>query len=415
MTHAFIATLPTEPAHRLIAIKQQAAALYNKGASGLADNDDALIDALVEEAARTQRRIDLAGVAKTASGGPIRWQELDGTPISGSHAPAGEVAKNAPTAAFRKAMSTALERDPSALRLKSGILPASGSTTRFEYADALVEGRTGPLTIAALATRIASAAPSGQVLVQTARTNNAASVPVGGYKPESAYTVSPVTWRAYALAHVLVLPNSYLADYSGLAEFVGNELGFGLATALDAALVNGTTDEEGAVVAGLYTTGNGIPVQAFASSALVSIRTALTALEQAGVDDGVSIVLAPSDWQAIEMLQLAGTGGYLFGSSVPGQPAPRLLFGRPVVLSSAVPVGKALVGAFASLLLFERQVITIEAFASGMAREASGTGGSATPASDLARRNETLIRAEGRWGQMIQTPTDFRLVNLAGS
>lgn len=178
-------------------------------------------------------------------------------------------------------------------------------------------------------------------LRQTVRTNNAAPVAVGGTKPTSVFTLERVTGELEVVAHLSeAIHEPWLSDAPALDQFVQTEMVDGIGAALDDQILNGTGVSP--ELAGIIATGTG--TQAYATSPIVTIRTAIAQLEAAGLAAS-AIILASSDWLAIETATVTG-GAYLLGDAATGAPLDRIkrtLWGVPVVVSAAHTAGTAVV------------------------------------------------------------------------
>lgn len=412
MTHSFISALPTAPADRLTAIRAKAQELHAKPDSDFTEDDVTLTRELASAFKRADAARSLEAFTGSAGGSTSTFRDGQWTaePLQTSHAKGVVEPRAQQAAAFTKAMSEALEKNPANLRTKAGVLPSSGTATAFSFGGPLIASPRGPLTVSDLVQRTPTDSPSGTVLVQTLRQNNAASVPVGGYKPSSNYELRPRTWHVATVAHVLVTARQYLADYANLADFLGAELAFGLALMLDAAILNGTTDEEGNAAPGLLSPATAVPSTTFTTDALTTLRASIGDLDQSGITPS-AMVLNPADYQALELLK-DDQGRFLL-PQVPTERAPRTVWSVPVVLSNGIPSGSALVGDFGQAAVMDREQVRIEAFEQGAANEASGSGSSRVEAQDLARRNQVLIRAELRAVPVVSTPAAFRKVSLS--
>jgi HK97 family phage major capsid protein len=143
--------------------------------------------------------------------------------------------------------------------------------------------------------------PTGSYLRQKTRTNNADTVANGALKPESVYELEPVTWKIPTVAHVSEpVQLQWLADYSGLENFLAVEMSYGVETAVSDFILNGGIAEDGSTVTGILNT-TGIAQTAFRVNKLLSIRRALRELETAGVA-ATGVVMNPADWEEVETL-----------------------------------------------------------------------------------------------------------------
>lgn len=179
-----------------------------------------------------------------------------------------------------------------------------------------------------------------EVLVQRVRENNAAPVAEGELKPTSVLGLEQIEGKLEVIAHLSEpVPHYWLSDNPSLNSFVGNELIRGLYDAVEAQVLTG--DGVNPNLHGILTT-SGIQVQAFTTDVARSVRGAITKLETAGHEDNHVIVLRPEDWEAAETARAQGSGVLEAVANVTER-AVRSLWGVPVVVSTALPVGTGLV------------------------------------------------------------------------
>ena len=122
-----------------------------------------------------------------------------------------------------------------------------------------------------------------------------------------------------------VVDKAWLQDAADLERWLADEMIYRLRSAVEAKIVDDISKV------------SSIQVVEFETSPLVSIRRGLTHLPVADWHTA-AVVVHPTDWEAIE-LALVSTKA----SVMPFEPAPRLLFGSPVIVSNAAVAGHALV------------------------------------------------------------------------
>jgi HK97 family phage major capsid protein len=158
-------------------------------------------------------------------------------------------------------------------------------------------------------------------LRQSVRTNNAAVVADGATKPTSIYTVVKIEDQLDVVAHLSEgVPKYWLVDNASIAQFLGNEMRYGLQTAVES------------VVLSTVNATSGIVTQAYATSPLVTLRKSMTKLETNGYTAG-AFVLTPADWESIELV-LTSTNALEY-QGLPFDPVARRLWGVPVVVTNA--------------------------------------------------------------------------------
>jgi len=161
------------------------------------------------------------------------------------------------------------------------------------------------------------------------------------------------------LAHWIPCSRQILDDAAGLRSHVDQRLLEGLALAEEKQVLYG--DGTGNQLQGIITDSS---TQTYSWSSgtvgdtkLDAIRRAMTlaALAHYPVD---GIIMHPSDWEDIQLAK--GTDGhYIFGTA-PGMPAPPSIWGIPVVVTTQINAGTALLGAFRlGVALWDRMQSTV--------------------------------------------------------
>jgi len=242
---------------------------------------------------------------------------------------------------------------------------------------------------------------------QTVRQNNAAVVAPGARKPTSPFEGELRTDRARVIAHLSdPVVRQVLDDAPMLREFLDTELRLGVEVALEDEIVNG--DGTGEHFEGL-TAVSGHQVQSWSGDLFKTTRQAVTKLEALGLT-GSGWVFAPADWERIE---LAGNDyGYALaqaGQPVPVDRAARRLWGIPVSISTAVPVGSGFLADFAgSTELRIREEARIDWSEHLYSPDQFGTGQGGT----LFAANEVVFRCEMRAGFSVKRPAGIVALDL---
>lgn len=213
-------------------------------------------------------------------------------------------------------------------------------------------------------------------LRQTVRTNNAAVVAAGDVKPTSVYSVERVEDSLDVIAHLSDgVPRYWFSDNASLQQFLNNELRYGLQHAVEASVL-------AAVDAATPQT------QGYDTSALATLRKAITKLEVAG-HTPAAIVVHPEDWEGIE-LALSSTNA-VEHMSLPFDSASRRLFGVPVAVSVAETEGTA--------HLFATGAVALDTDTLGVQVQWSENSNA-----DDFSRNLIRARCEGRYGTSVYAP-----------
>lgn len=220
------------------------------------------------------------------------------------------------------------------------LLPTGTVHTNVPLLPEVVElGRPSNTLLDALVA-LPAPGPTFSVLVQTQRDNNAAPVAEGATKPTTVLGLENVEVKLEVIAHLSEpIPRYWIADNVALERFVEDELIRGLRDAVENEVVdgNGTSPH----LHGILTT-SGIQTQAFATDVALSVRKAITKLEIAGHEENHLVILRPEDWEAAETARAQGSGQLEAVEDIT-QRAQRSLYGVPVVVSNALPLGTGLV------------------------------------------------------------------------
>lgn len=155
----------------------------------------------------------------------------------------------------------------------------------------------------------------------------------GVAKPESDITFGVEDIKIDVIAHWIKISKQTLDDMPTLGSYIEGRLAYGVRLKLEALVINGNT----ASFSGLMKAGNSLPSDPiFGETAIDTINTAKY-LAWAAMLPPEIVLLNPVDWGKIER-EKGDDGHYIFGS--PGAMVQPILWGVPVVLSAAMPLGK---------------------------------------------------------------------------
>jgi len=212
-------------------------------------------------------------------------------------------------------------------------------------------------------------------------TSAAMPVAEGGLKPVSAMTVTATITKATKIAHMVIVNEEVLADFAAFLGFLSQDMSNGIINAENLELLSGTGVAP-SMFAGLLNT-SGILVRAKATETYNHevIDEAVGDLRVGGsFAEADAIVLHPTTWHLIRRAKDAQGRPIVQPDPTVGSAA--TLLGLPVVETTQIPVGTALVGAFGeSVMVYLRQGILIETSNSG---------------TDLFQRNQVAMIAEER-------------------
>lgn len=144
-----------------------------------------------------------------------------------------------------------------------------------------------------------------------------------------------------------------LSDSAQLETIANNFLTYAIQEELEDQIVNGNGSGEN--MTGIFNTGY-VQAQAFDTDIITSIRKAIRKVQTVGNSRASAVLVHPEDNEKIDLL-LDANDTYLFGG--PATVSTPTIWGLPRVVSSAIPVGNAIVGDFRKAVLWERQALTV--------------------------------------------------------
>jgi hypothetical protein len=224
-------------------------------------------------------------------------------------------------------------------------------------------------------------------LEETTSTNAAAETAEGSEKPESELAFTEKEASVRTIATVLPITAQLLDDVAACRDYVNTRLAFFVRQRLGSQLLNGdgiAPNLRGLLnVVGLQTQLKGTDPTPNA------ILKALDKVRATGYEPDC-VLLNPTDWQEIRLLQTAD-GQYIYGS--PAERGPQVTWGVQVIATSALPAGTGLAGCFKlAAQPFFRQDMTIAVSDSH---------------SDFFIRNKLMMRAECRVAFPVFRPAAF--------
>lgn len=246
------------------------------------------------------------------------------------------------------------------------------------------------------------AAPSGpavEYIQHTSNTNPAAAVAELGLKPDLGPVYTTVTTGFTKIAALASISMEALEDYDHFATWLPQELQRAVYDAENAEVLNGSGTAPH--MRGLLNT-SGILTRAMSSDTpLDAIRKAISDLRTGSAYATASLIIINPLTLADLELQKSSTGAYLLH---PNDPASlgntREFFGVPVVSTTAIAAGKAVVLDASTVLAWTRHAITLET---------TNVGGDSSTAS-YWQSNVVGFRAEERIAIGVTRPTAVCLV-----
>jgi HK97 family phage major capsid protein len=176
-------------------------------------------------------------------------------------------------------------------------------------------------------------------------------------KAESAITFELKDAPVRTLAHWIPVSRQVLSDSEQMQAYLNVRLLQGLKVKEDLQILTG--DGTGGNLSGILKAGNytAAPAAATGDTRLDRILRTIAAL---AVDEMLAdgILLHPNDWASLQLTKTS-TGEYLLG--LPGMSTDRVVWGLPVVPSTAIAQGTFLVGAFAiGAQVWDRQEANVQ-------------------------------------------------------
>lgn len=229
----------------------------------------------------------------------------------------------------------------------------------------------------------------------TGFTNNSATVSERSGTPEaftsmaqSSLTVAGTQAPVRTIGHYEVAHRNTLDDEAALRGIIDNELLYGLRLTEDDQILNG--DGTGTNLTGITQT-SGINTQALGTDTRTdAVRKGITKVLLAYYEP-TGIIVHPNDWETIE-LQKDANNNYMMAASI-AVGAEARMWRMPVVESSAITEGTALVGAFGlGATLYDRM---------------EGSVRVSEQHSDYFVRNAVAILAEERIALAVKRPESF--------
>lgn len=188
-------------------------------------------------------------------------------------------------------------------------------------------------------------------------TNAAAPVAEGTLKPESNITFTKETANVKTIAHWIQASRQIMDDAPVLQSYINSRMMYGLALAEENQMLNG--DGTGDNLQGLNVVANDYEA-ALNATGDTGADVLAHAIYQVSLSEyeADGIVLNPADWHRIALLKDAN-GNYILGG--PQAFASKVLWGLPVVSTTAQAAGTFTVGAFGlASQVWDRMDATIE-------------------------------------------------------
>lgn len=244
--------------------------------------------------------------------------------------------------------------------------------------------------------RVADVIPAGNTssnMVEYTRelvfTNDAAETAEGDTKPESDITFELANAPVRTIAHWIKLSKQVREDAPALASYVDTRMRYGVELRIDTQLLTG--NGTGQNLSGLLDGGNYTAFSPTAGETQLDSINRMVRLVDAADYNATVILLNPATWGDIERIK-GDDDHYVVGN--PLSPIGPFLWGLPVVVTNAMPAGKAHVSAMPILAQqWNRSGTVVEMF------EQDDTN---------VQKNLITVRAEARKALAIYRPASSR-------
>jgi HK97 family phage major capsid protein len=284
--------------------------------------------------------------------------------------------------------------------VKNTVTNAVGNTFS-ERRPNIIEGAFREFTLEALMTRIATSSGSVEWVRENVFTNGAAETTEGTVIPQTSITFTPGSMPVSTVAHWIKISRQLAMDNAALAAYINRRMVYGVDLKVENQLIAGngaSPNISGLTAAGNYV-AHGYTAASLAAAGLANNRFDIIGkmigdCATADIPAEV-IILNTADWWTLRLAK-DNTGRYLLGE--PGANVVPMLFGLPVVASTAMPAGKVWVGAL-------RQAVTLW-YREGITLDLSDSDG------DNFVNGLVTIRASRRVAQTVDKPAGCRYGDL---
>jgi len=249
------------------------------------------------------------------------------------------------------------------LEVKNTVTNAVASTFS-ERRPGIVEGPFRVFTIEDLLTSIPTTANAIDWIRENVFTNAAAEVAEGQQKPQSSITFTPGTMPVTTVAHWIKITRQLAMDNAALAAYINRRMVYGVNLRVENQLVSGNGVAPN--LSGLTNAGN-FTAHGYTAASLNTLGLANNGFDLVGKMMGDAaladypadvVILNTADWWTMRLAK-DSQGRYLLGE--PAANVIPTLFGRPVVASNAMPIGKVWVGSLSqAATLHNREGVRVD-------------------------------------------------------
>jgi HK97 family phage major capsid protein len=306
--------------------------------------------------------------------------------------------------------SGAVPVSSTAIQTKAGTLYESGQGAGFVATPQVIPGVVSklfePLGVADLFPSSPAETSSLRYIVEGTATSGAAGVAEGGAKPTSDFAYSTVDEPVRKIATTLgPISDELFSDAPSVSTYLNSRLGMFVRIEEERQLLRGSGTNE---LLGIFGRGINTYARGTVDNQAIALFKGMMGTRGSAHLDVDAIVCHPTDWQTIRLLtdsngQLYGGGPFHGSYGGPQGPAPaagvfstNTLWNVPVVLSTVVGAGTALLGAFSTAAHIKRR--------GGLTVESSNSH------DDWFVRDLIALRAEQREALCCFRPSSFTQV-----
>lgn len=247
---------------------------------------------------------------------------------------------------------------------------------------------TQPLTVRELFAQGTTNLSSYPFMQEVSNTNAATTVAEGGTKPEATFDLVEVLAPVRKIAVTSKVTDETFADYATLESYIEGRLAFMVGQTAETQLLSGdgtSPNLTGVLTASILTQAKG------ADSVIDAIYKGINKVRTTGFFEADAIVMHPNDFEPIRLAK-DDSNNYLGGNPF-SQMFGDTLWGKRVVLTTAMTENTALIGAFQ----LGGQVLSRE----GLRLEMTNSN------EDDFKKNLIAIRAEERMAFALYRPSAF--------
>lgn len=240
--------------------------------------------------------------------------------------------------------------------------------TTFDRSTGVVQLGQQRLTVADLFGQSQTDSNTVRFVQETSFTNAATTVAEGAQKPEATFDLNEADAPVRKVAVTAKVTDETFADFPQVRDYINNRLIFMVEQHEEVQLMTGTGVAP--QILGLTTAGSGIQTQSLSTDSLQNaLYKAITKVRTVGFFEPDGLVIHPTDYQTLRLAQEGGTTGQYFGggffqNAFAQGPTPAMpdIWGVRTVVTTAVPVGGAVVGAFRiGATVYYRNGLTVDA------------------------------------------------------